>query len=291
MSFAQKLIMRIIRFSIRIFLGISLILLLVSFSKKKVYQCKRQKSIVEINAFNIIWEGEYHFDTKSQMHYGLTNDDHYLYVGMKTSDETLKRKIMMAGLTFWIDTNARGKQQLGLMFPLQQKPDPGKMRNSKGDSQNTKNEREKSAAEIKKFNEGYLRNFELMDIIGFGGKTELSASGNINKDGVSAILHIDSTEFMYYFACIPLELIFDKPDDYLKNPDKLFSFAFKTNKLEMPSNGTGGGPPQGGGGSQGGRPQGGGPQGGSGSQPGMQQMQELSQPSVLSVKKAMLSDN
>lgn len=271
--------------------GIALIVLFANFSKKQAYHCKRQNSNVQINEFNIIWEGEYNYDTKSSMHYGLTNDDHYLYVGMKTSDETLKRKIMMAGLTFWIDTNARGKEKLGLMFPLQKKPDPGVSRNRNQNPQNARNERKKSTASIKQFNDRYLNNLELMDMIGFGGDTELSTSGNINKNGISVILHIDSTDFIYYFACIPLKLIFNNPKDYLNNPDNQFSFSFKTNELEMPSNGMrggrpsmGGGPPQGGGRAQGGGPPDRGQMAG-----GMEQMQELSVPSVLTVKKAILS--
>lgn len=284
--------MKILRFSANILLGILIVLLLSGFSKKKVYQCKSQKSNVEVNEFNIIWEGEYHFDTKSQMHYGLTNDNHYLYVGMKTSNETLKGKIMMAGLTFWIDTNARGKEKLGLMFPLQQKPDPGNMRNRNRDSQGREKERKKNPADIKKFNERYINNLDLMDMIGFGGETELSTSSNINKEGISAILHIDSTDFMYYFACIPLELIFNRPDDYLKNPDNQFSFAFKTNELEMPSNGMGGGRPSMGGRppKNGGSPQGDGPPGG-GMRPDNGEMQEMMQPTVLSIKKASLSSS
>lgn len=284
--------MRIFRFSVVALVGITFIVLFTNFSKKQPYLCKRENSNVQINESSIIWGGEYHFDIKSQMHYSLTYDDHYLYVGMKTSDEALKHKIMEAGLTFWIDTNARGKEKLGLMFPLQHKPDPGRKRNMNMDSQKRKSDSKNTSEEIKKFNARYLNNLELMDIIGFGGETELSTSGNINKNGISAILHTDTTDFMYYFAFIPLELIFNNPDNYLNNSTNQFSFSFKTNELERPSNAMGSGRPsmgEGGPSGGGGRPQGGGPPNGGGTPPDNVQMQEIEKPSVLTVKKAILS--
>lgn len=243
-------------------------------------------------------KGEYNYDLKSDIYYGLSYDNQYLYVSLKTADIVQKRKIMMAGLSFWIDTNAKGKEQLGLMFPLQQKSNPGDMRNMNSGPQGTETERKKSSAGIKEFNEHYLNNLALMDFIGFGGDAELSTSGNINKNGISAILHIDTTEFLYYFASIPLGLIFNSPEDYLNNPDNQFSFSFKTNVLERPSNGMGGSGPSMGGGPSGsgggpsgggGRPQGGGHPIGSGAPPETEQMQAMSQPTVITVKKAVLS--
>lgn len=62
---------------------------------------------------------------------------------MKTSDKILKQKIMMAGLTFWIDTNARRKEQLGLIFPVQNKLSPEKMNERKPDSENRDNSKKK----------------------------------------------------------------------------------------------------------------------------------------------------
>jgi hypothetical protein len=292
LTFAEKLIMKVFRFSAIVLMGFGLVVLFSNFSKKQPYKSSRQNTTVKIDELTIIWDGEFNYDLKSTMYYGLSNDDHYLYVGMKTSDQILKQKIMMAGLSFWIDTNARGKEQLGLMFPLQQKPDPAKMRNRNQNSQNGKKDREKSPAEIKQFNDRYLNNLELIDYIGFGGETQLTTSGNLNENGITAILHIDSTEFLFYFACIPLEMIFNNPEAFLTDPGNQFSFSFKTNELERPSNGMGGGgPPMVGGGPSGGggRSQGGGPPNGGGARPDADQMQAMSQRTVFTVKKAMLS--
>jgi len=286
--------MKYIRFSLKIFGSIALILLFANFSKKKVYQCKQQKSPVEINQNEFVWGGDYSYDSKTGIYYGITYDDEQLYVVMKTSDDILKHKIIKAGLNLWIDTNARGKEQLGLMFPVKHNFSTNIIMNDKNNFQNKNLVKEKTKEEIKKFNNRYLNSLELVDIIGFDGQTELTTYKNLSENGINAFLHINSTEYMYYFASIPMDMVFNNPTEYLNNPDRYFSFSFKTNEMEMPS---GGGPPNGGGRSGGGRSGGGGGPGGGGHggggpggdrNPDNAQMAELMKPVEFTMKKASL---
>lgn len=270
--------------------GMALVLLLSGFSKKKVYPCQRQETPVVFNEYQLVWDGEYRYDLKSEMYYGISYDDNYLFVSMKTADKSLQRKIMMSGLTFWLDTTGRGKEQLGLVFPLPHNVPDIQPKDRKQNSP----EKRKTKAEIEKFNSRYVKGMELMDRIGYDGTNELQTSKNINDEGISAILHADSTEFLYYLACIPLDHIFNEPRQYLTDPEKYFSFSFEIEAVDMPQQGQGGGRPSmgaqmGGGGSGGGR-QGGGsrPSGGGGDRPDMSQMQDLMQPTKLTIKKASL---
>ena len=283
--------MRLLRLSTKIIIVFALILLFTNFTKKKTYNCKRQNYPVEINQFEIIWEGDYNYDIKSGMYYCISYDENQLYVGMKTSDKVLKQKIMMGGLTFWIDTNARGKEQLGLTFPVPNNFPPFEIKGKKLDSQKRDNESKKTKDEIKDFNNRYINGLEVIDVIGFGGETEQITSYNINQDGINTLLHIDTTDFMYYFASIPLDLIFNEPNKYLNNPDELFSFSFNINGIERPESDMKGGGPSGrgispGGGGGGGRP--GGERPGGGTSPDMEQMQAMAQPTKFTIKKASL---
>lgn len=289
--------MKCIYLSLKIAVGFLVILLFANFSKKHIYYCNQQNSPIEINKFQDLWEGEYYYNLETAMHYGITHDDHNLYVAMKTSDKILKQKIIMGGLTFWIDTNARGKEQLGLTFPFPQKLSHNMMKRKNPNLENNQNNQKKTNAEIRDFNNRYLNGLELMDIIGFDGQTELSTYKNINKKGISTVLHIDSTEFMYYFASIPLNMIFDNPLNYLNNTENQFSFSFKTNEIQMPSNNMGGGNNSregmsGGGGRPGGHGgggHGGGRGGGTGvERPDNTQIREMMQSTVLTIKKAAL---
>ena len=270
--------------------GIALVVLFSNFSKKKVYPCQRQETPVEFNEHQLVWDGEYRYDPKTELHYGISYDDKYLFVNMKTSNKTLQRKIMMSGLTLWLDTNGRGKEQLGLVFPLQHKvPDLQPKDRKQGALQ-----KRKTKAEIEKFNLRYVKGMELMDRIGYDGTREPQSGRNVNDEGINAILHMDSTEFLYYLACIPLDYIFNDPRQYLTDPEKYFSFSFEIEGVDMPQQGQGGGRPSmggqmGGGGSGGGRPSGGGPpSGGGGDIPDMSQMQEMMQPTKFTIKKASL---
>lgn len=131
-----------------------------------------------------------------------------------------------------------------------------------------------------------------MSIIGFGGETEQMTSYNINKDGVSAVLHVDTTDFIYYFASIPLNFIFNDPNNYLNNPDELFSFSFSINGIERPDSDMKGGGPSGRGmSSGGGGMSGGGGRQSGGTRPDMAQMQQMTQPTKFTIKKASLWSN
>lgn len=112
--------MSLINISIKIAVVVALTLVFASFTKKNIYHCKQQVAPIEINQNQIVWDGEYNYDPKSSLYYGLTNDDKYLFISLKTCDEGLKQKMMMSGLTLWIDTNAKAKEQLGLIFPIAQ---------------------------------------------------------------------------------------------------------------------------------------------------------------------------
>ena len=88
-------------------------------------------------------------------------------------------------------------------------------------------------------------------------------------------------------------MIFEKPEEYLNNSTKYFSYAFETGYLEMPSmssggradamSGKGSGGHGGGGGRGGNRPSG-------MNSETMAAMQEMSQSSKFHVKKAFLSN-
>ena len=49
--------------------------------------------------------------------YKLSNDENNLYVMLEIGDEAVKRKVLMLGLTVWIDTTDRKKEKLGIRFP------------------------------------------------------------------------------------------------------------------------------------------------------------------------------
>ncbi len=263
------------------------LLFLGSCSNKSIYISKWQSPQLKVGEFNKHWDAPLQYDTKAQMLYGISNNSQNLYVSLQVSDKSLQRKILITGLSFWLDTTGKGKQQLGLTFPVQKS---AQMNNRKNRNQKMNNQK-RSKTEIRKFNEKYINGLSEILTIGFDGETESRISGNKNTKGINAILSMDSLQILYYEVQIPLEMIFGQPDSFLNDSTKYFSYAFETGHLEMPSQGSGGMKGSGGGRGQGG----GGGRGGGGDQSGMnsdvkREMQQMSQASKIQVKKASLSN-
>ena len=271
-----------------IYIATTILLFSVGCAKKPIYKSEWQSPQLKVGEFADQWHAPLQYNSKAQMLYGISNDNQNLYVALQITDKTVQRKILLTGLTFWLDTTGKGKEQLGLTFPVQKSSQMNRGKN-KGQQ---KNNQKKSKTEIQKFNEKYLNGMSELIIVGFDGETESRLGGNKNANGINAILRLDSMQVLYYEVQIPLQLIFDHPDTFLNDSTNYFSYAFETGHIEMPLQASGG--MKGKGGGQGGGQKGGGGRGGgqpSGANSEMrQEMQQMSQPSKFQVKKASLSN-
>ncbi len=286
---------------IKLIITVFMIVTLSGCSNKVVYQSLWQPTPLNIGLDNSERLSNLRYDGKAKMGYGISNDNQNLYAFLLIDDKDVSRKIMMTGLTFWIDTTGKGKEQLGVTFPV--KFDRNKVNSEDLNNKNRPpSKRKMTKDDIRRFNDKYNNGNSDMMLMGFDGDPEPSMTGNKSIDGVNAILRMDSLETLYYEAIIPLAMIFKNPSHWITNPSKNFSFAFESGKLEMPSMGSGGrsggmqgGGGHGGGGTGGGKP-GGGKPGGSGPDVNMdadqsRTTQEMMRVSKVEVKKAALSNS
>lgn len=280
----------------KIFLVISSLLFLSGCSNKSIYKSTYQDTTLKVGEENSSLLANMHYDPKSEILYGISNDNQNLYASLKIIDEIMKKKILHTGLTFWIDTTGKAKEQLGLTFPIQMNPRQNDF--AKNNRMSSKQELDKKNIQV--FNNNFVNGNSEIEIVGYYGDPEPRLVGNKSNDGINAILKMDSLQTLYYEVAIPLDMIFMNPDEWLNNPDKYFSFIFETGQMEMPPMRSGGGGPGGGGpggGGSGGSGPGGGGSGGSGpggansGQDNMAEMQEMTQVSRIQVKKASLSNN
>lgn len=63
------------------------------------------------------WPMEWIQDDDKKFSYNFCADANNLYARMKTSDEYVRRKIALFGLTLWMDPAGKKKKKLGLRFP------------------------------------------------------------------------------------------------------------------------------------------------------------------------------
>ncbi len=223
------------------------------------------------------------YNKGTKMFYSLYNDNERIYVLMSVNDRTIQKKILIAGLTLWIDTVAKKKKQFGITFPR-----AGSMKNSFSKMnkeqmmQQVQNSGMQQSINYAELNQKFSNNLQDMEIVGFNHKKKTEIVFNQSNNGIKASIQFDEEGTLHYQASIPLNFVFNNPDEYLKSTYKMFSFGFETGAIDMPSMATGRMPM---GGMSGGMP-GGGKHGG---MQGMQGMQEMSKPSKFWVNSAHLS--
>lgn len=256
-----------------------------------VYTSAYQPTPQKLDGHNDDWTGKMYYDSKAKMVYGMSNDNENLYVNLKIIDQTVQRKVLMTGLTLWIDTLGKKQKHFGVTCPP--KIQPGMMKRDGG--RRGANDQGKEKIDTEAINQLYAEGFTPMKLAGFG-KNVNPITTNINSEGINMTLRLDSMQVMYYEASIPLDKLFNDPNEYLNDTTKVFSYGFETGFISMPvtpSAGRGGG--MRGGGAPGGRGgmNGAGKGGGRtmGSSPRIAEMQEMSQPSKFWVKSTRLSSS
>lgn len=274
-----------IRLSV-IFTAALSLLLLPSCKTQSVYTINRVEQAEDLNQSTSKSIEDMRYSKDARMLYSVYNDDQNLYVVMSVMDKTVQKKILMAGLTFWMDTIAKKKEQLGITFPR-----AGSMKNSFSKMnkeqmmQQMQNGGMQQSMNYAELNQKFSSSLNDMEIVGFNNKKEPEIVFNQNVNGINASIQFDEEGTLHYQASIPLKFIFSNPAEYLNNPNKVFSFGFETGAVDMPSMPSGGRPGGGmaSGGMRGGAMPGGGRPG------GMSGMQELSKTSKFWVKEAHLS--
>ncbi|MCF6239837.1 MAG: hypothetical protein L3J74_00665, partial [Bacteroidales bacterium] len=98
---------------------------LFSCKTQSVYTVNRIEQTGDLNHTTSKRIDEMQYSKDARMLYSVYNDDQNLYVVMSVTDKTVQKKILIAGLTFWMDTVAKKKEQFGITFPR-----AGSMKNS-----------------------------------------------------------------------------------------------------------------------------------------------------------------
>lgn len=203
------------------------VLLLAGCAGDNVYRSSRQQRPVHINGFPDDWEAEMIYDIKSGILAGISNDNRYLYVVMKISSPVLKQKILMTGLTLWIDPSGKKKKDKGLVFPMQQAPGMKQaMRNPENQNRGLKADREL-------INSRYEAGMEAMELINILGEGTTEIANNISPIGVNGMIRITPEDDLVYEVSLPLNRLFPEPEIYLIDSLKTFSVGFETGKLDV----------------------------------------------------------
>lgn len=250
-----------------------LLLILLLFTRcNNIYESIYQNPPLNIDGSSSDWTTTLDSKGNSGLSYSISNDQNNLYIRLNTSDQSIQRKIQMAGFTIWIDTTGKKKKNLGITCPINKIP--GNM------DRNAMRQIQKKT----KWDKNQLLEAEF---IGFNNNPE---HFYISKNPYNVEISINQDKFksLYYEMKVPFSALKVEYSNLLL---KSLSIGLETGALERPSSPTTSGRPGGmpgksmGGNRPGGMPTGGGPRGA----PNQSELQELSTPTKLWIKNIKLA--
>lgn len=251
-----------------------------------VYESTFQDPPLKIDGSSSDWTTTLDSKNNNSYSHGISNDNENLYVRINVNDPSIQRKIILAGLTVWIDTTGKKKENFGITCPIQKIPSSKMNRSLMG---------------IPKWDNNQILDAEF---IGFEKSIEPYYISN-NPYKVEVSINQDEFKSLYYEMKIPFKSIYSNCSNISL---KTLSIGLETGALKIPSQGinnqavkmAGGG--KGGGGTRGGGGRGGGGRGGassgmpggnmggtSGGTPHNSSMTDLTRPTKVWIKNILLA--
>ena len=266
--------------------------------KKSTYYTPELESIPDTSFYQYFKD----YDADSKVFYMICNDSENFYVKLKVPEKAEQRKILMFGLTVWVDPKAKSKDNIGVEFPIAMEMDREKMKQMRPNGKQSQGMEQGKRPDENEMLIKRIEECQELNLIGFEGTGETRQVSVMDPTGVHGEMFFDSNGFLDYTLAIPITSI--ENVNPLKDGN-LFSIGFESGALEMSGmGGSGGGGPGGGGMRGGGGPPGGGggmrPGGGGGSRGGgssdidrekrMAEMQAMMMPIKFWVKKIELAN-
>ncbi len=259
-----------------------LLLPMVCNGQKSLFSSNWSSDSMKIDGVFSDWNFNLKQDKKSKVFYCIANDNTSLLLCFKVTDAGVKNKIMMMGLTIWVDTTGKQKELLGIKYPMGrggsmgQRPQEG----TRPTSPDQPRQRVDRAPIL-----------DRVELIGFKEKRKSEVVNISDMKGIEVAVMEDQYGGMQYEARISLDKLFIDHQRFLSNDESLISIGFETGYIKTNTSAGGGGhsgqmgggrPPGGGG-----RPPGGGRQGGMAPQQG--DMATMTQATRLWLKRIKLA--
>jgi uncharacterized membrane protein YgcG len=163
------------------------------------------------------------YDSKSKLQYEVSNDYKNLFILIKATDQQSQMKILRAGMTVGIDTLAKKKPQVEILFPFPSSHDKN--------SSTTGEKKDWHKTDTSSQKKHFMAQYKEIHLSGF--KSPINGILPLHNDyGIYVNITWDSLNIMYYKAIIPFKTFYK---DSLTASDsiKIFDFAVNINALTM----------------------------------------------------------
>lgn len=249
--------------------------LLCSFADAKTAKDKKDKGRfvsqpVNIDGKDTEWPSPYpNYNSKAGIAYLVANDKENLYITVKVNNEQIQRKVLMGGMTVWIDTLGKKQENIAIQYPLKNAGDFKPREKSSNDSEYgmERPPMQDSTAHNRPSDRPVPKDYKLTGLKSCDGDFSPLKG---NSCGIQVAMGWGDYNELIWEASIPLSLIYPELKTNNVSPKGAFSVGFEIGGVSMPSRPSGGRPQPPGGGQvmTGGGMQGGGMQGGGGMPPG-----------------------
>jgi hypothetical protein len=104
--------------------SITMLLLMLAAScpalaQKNVTHAQQRDTTITIDGNAADWHLPFpYYDSKTKLQYSIVNDGSFLYICLRTSDQTTQIKMVRGGMNIWFDTKGGKKQICGIHYPL-----------------------------------------------------------------------------------------------------------------------------------------------------------------------------
>ncbi len=180
---------------------------LVACSKKPLHTSKALELVdARPKPGSVEWIDKLHYRDDYKIAYGIFNDDHSLLIRIMARDRSTLAKMFVAGFTVSFDTTGKKSSQFSVVYPMPQgkKNMPDK---SFGYDNNRGNRLDKSTN--MEFDRRLKTSLNQIEIVGFSDEAVKNAVLNSRYgDGITAWVHLDSTETFYYELKLPINELF-----------------------------------------------------------------------------------
>lgn len=158
--------------------------------------------VVDVNTAE--WPNELQYDRESRLQYQVLNDKATLYLRLVAADAATRHQVLQQGLTVWLDSTGRNRQQLGVHFPLGMAPGRGlRPVPTAGE-----NDRPEPLAERQGL---LLTNMREMELLHYRGEKEPLLTDTYSNTGVRVAAAVNAQGDLTYELAVPLRLLYAQP--------------------------------------------------------------------------------
>ena len=166
-------------------------------------------SVIQVDGKADEWTLTWIEDEDKNFSYNVCSDDNNLYIRMKTTNDMIKRKIGLFGLTLWFDPKGKKKKRLGFRFPSGTEGAERMERYKQeidGKGQNYERQSASDKAELqKRMDASLIADLEVIELIGLSDEPVTATKSGITNGIKVALAMEPETRAYVYEAVIPFK--------------------------------------------------------------------------------------